>query len=95
MVTQNDSDKEIKGFCSLRNLYVGYFIVDEKYKYMVHMTNYTNSIQMYFEERSELLRFRMYISKYTIQLRFNSKFDTLDTLGEGSFAKVCLIKNKI
>lgn len=36
----------------------------------------------------------MFISKYIIQLRFNSKFDTMDTLGEGSFAKVCLVKNK-
>lgn len=78
----------------MRNLYVGFFIVDQKYKYMAHFTNFTNSIQLYFEDRNELLRLKVQISKHVIQLKFNSRFDTLDTLGEGSFAKVFLAKKK-
>lgn len=61
---------------------------------MVHFTNYTHSIQMYFEDRNELFRLKMYISKHVIQLKFNTKFDTLDPIGEGSFAKVFLAKRK-
>ena len=68
--------------------------MDQKHKYMAHFTNYTNSIQMYFEERSELLRLKAQISKYVTQVKFNTRFETMDTLGEGSFAKVFLAKKK-
>ena len=49
---------------------------------------------MYFENTSDILMFKGLVGRYVIQLRYNSKFETVRGLGEGSFAEVFLAKKK-
>lgn len=60
----------MKGCCDVNNLYCGFFKTEERYPYLIRLTNYTMTSDIYLSSKEEMDSFASLIKTYVIQINF-------------------------